>query len=65
MVTEYLSAADRHRVQGIYRAGDTYRDPVTGQLLGLEAVEIGVAHIESSVPPYDEAGAGESGGEAR
>ena len=48
-------AADRHRVQGIYRAGDTYRDPVTGQLLGLEAVEIGVAHIESSVPPYDEA----------
>lgn len=48
-------AADRHRVQDIYRAGDTYRDPVTGEFLGLEAVQIGVAHIETSVPPYDEA----------
>lgn len=39
---------ERHRVQGIYRPGQTYRDPDSGQVIGVEAVEVGVAHVEKS-----------------
>lgn len=46
-------ASDRHRVQGIYRLGQTYRDPTSGGIIGVEAVEVGVAHVEGSAPPYD------------
>ena len=46
---------DRDQIQGIYRAGYIYRDPVTGEALGLQAVEIGVARVQASVPPFDEA----------
>lgn len=36
------------RAYGIYRAGDTYRDPLTEELLGYQAREIGGAKLLSS-----------------
>ena len=39
---------DGERTYGIFRAGDTYSDPVTGELLGYQAVDIGNARLVSS-----------------
>lgn len=39
---------DGERVFGIYRAGDTYRDPITEELLGYQAADIGNADLLSS-----------------
>jgi hypothetical protein len=39
---------DGERAYGIYRAGDTYVDPVTGELLGYQAQDIGNARLLSS-----------------
>lgn len=39
---------DGERAYGIYRAGDTYTDPVTGELLGYQAQDIGNAKLLSS-----------------
>lgn len=36
------------RAYGIYRAGDTYRDPLTDELLGYQAQDIGNANLLSS-----------------
>ena len=36
------------RAYGIYRAGDTYYDPITGELLGYQAQEIGNGNLISS-----------------
>ncbi|KZX58134.1 peptidoglycan-binding protein [Halioglobus sp. HI00S01] len=36
------------RAYGIYRAGDTYRDPFTEELLGYQAMDIGGAKLLSS-----------------
>ncbi len=36
------------RTYGIYRAGDTYRDPITEELLGYQAQDIGNAKLLSS-----------------
>ncbi len=36
------------RAYGIYRAGDTYKDPLTGELLGYQAQDIGNARLLSS-----------------
>jgi len=36
------------RAYGIYRAGDTYRDPLTEELLGYQAQDIGNANLLSS-----------------
>ncbi len=36
------------RAYGIYRAGETYRDPITEELLGYQAQEIGSAKLLSS-----------------
>ncbi|MFV0477020.1 MAG: LysM peptidoglycan-binding domain-containing protein [Parahaliea sp.] len=38
---------DGERAYGIYRAGDTYRDPVTGELLGYQAQNVGNARLLS------------------
>ena len=42
----YFPAGER--AYGIYRAGDTYRDPITEELLGYQAQEIGGAKLISS-----------------
>lgn len=42
----YFPAGER--AYGIYRAGDTYRDPITEELLGYQAQEIGGAKLLSS-----------------
>ena len=39
---------DGERAYGIYRPGDTYRDPLTDELLGYQAQEIGNARLLSS-----------------
>ncbi len=39
---------DGERAYGIYRAGDVYRDPVTDELLGYQAKDIGNAKLLSS-----------------
>ena len=39
---------DGERTYGIYRAGDTYRDPITEELLGYQAQDIGNAKLLSS-----------------
>lgn len=39
---------DGERAYGIYRPGDTYRDPVTDELLGYQAQDIGNARMLSS-----------------
>ncbi len=39
---------DGERAYGIYRAGDTYRDPITEELLGYQAQDIGNAKLLSS-----------------
>jgi hypothetical protein len=39
---------DGERVYGIYRPGDAYHDPVTGELLGYQAQDIGNARLLSS-----------------
>lgn len=40
--------ADGERAYGIYRAGDAYRDPITDELLGYQAADIGGARLLSS-----------------
>ena len=40
---------DEERAFGIYRAGDVYRDPVTSEVLGYQAQDIGNAQAISSV----------------
>ncbi|MCR9185386.1 MAG: LysM peptidoglycan-binding domain-containing protein [Halieaceae bacterium] len=39
---------DGERTFGIFRSGDTYSDPITGELLGYQAVDIGNARLVSS-----------------
>jgi len=39
---------DGERGYGIFRAGDTYRDPLTNELLGYQAMDIGNARLISS-----------------
>lgn len=39
---------DGERAYGIYRAGDTYRDPITDELLGYQAQDVGNAKLLSS-----------------
>lgn len=39
---------DGERAYGIYRAGDTYRDPVSNELLGYQAQDVGNAKLLSS-----------------
>ena len=39
---------DGERAYGIYRPGDTYRDPLTDELLGYQAQDIGNARLLSS-----------------
>jgi hypothetical protein len=39
---------DGERTFGIYRAGDTYHDPLTNELLGYQAMDIGNAALLSS-----------------
>jgi len=39
---------DGERAYGIYRAGDTYYDPITNELLGYQAQDIGNARLLSS-----------------
>lgn len=39
---------DGERIYGIYRPGDAYHDPVTGELLGYQAQDIGNANLLSS-----------------
>ena len=39
---------DGERAYGIYRPGDTYSDPVTGELLGYQAQDIGNAKLLSN-----------------
>ena len=39
---------DGERAYGIYRPGDTYRDPLTDELLGYQAQDIGNAKLRSS-----------------
>jgi hypothetical protein len=39
---------DGERAYGIYRAGDTYVDPLTNELLGYQAIDIGSARLLSS-----------------
>ena len=38
---------ESERAYGIYRAGDTYRDPITNELLGYQAQDIGNAQLLS------------------
>jgi len=39
---------DGERAYGIFRAGDTYRDPITNEVLGYQAEDIGSAQLLSS-----------------
>lgn len=39
---------DGERAYGIYRAGEAYRDPITNELLGYQAQDIGSARLLSS-----------------
>jgi hypothetical protein len=39
---------ESERVYGIYRPGETYREPVTGELLGYQAQDIGSAQLLSA-----------------
>lgn len=39
---------DGERVYGIYRSGDVYRDPLTLEILGYQAQDIGTAQLLSS-----------------
>jgi hypothetical protein len=39
---------DGERVYGIFRSGDIYRDPITNEVLGYQAMDIGSAQLLSS-----------------